>query len=180
MKNKFCILFLIILICTLSACSSKTEAPAMRTEKVTAVESTVVEKLYRNEELGFTFSIPNSWESENYTPQVTNNVIEENGKKINYTVVSFAFQADKENPLLTIMVVPKTWWDSASKKSDSSKPDYLGTKDSTVYCYTLPQACPYDVGAKTDLYNSMVLARDDVPNRFQLLGSETAKADTTK
>ena len=180
MKNKFCIFFLFILIFTLSACSSKAEPPAMKAARVSSVESSTVQKLYRNEELGFTFAIPDSWESENYTPQVTNNVIEENGKKIKYTAVSFAFQNDKENLLLDIKVVPKTWWDSASKKNDSSKPDYLGTKDSMVYCYTLPQTCPYDVGAKADLYNSMVLTRDDVPNRFKILGSDTSKVDSTK
>lgn len=178
MKKHLSLLFIFIFIFTVSfalnACTSKAEAPVMKAAKAAPAQSSAVQRLYRNEKLGFTFAIPDSWESENYTPEVTNEVLVENGKSTQYTKVSFAFQADRENPLLTILIVPKTWWDAQIKKSDSQNPGYLGSKGSTVYCFTLPQDSTLDVGAKADLYNSMLVVRDDVPNRFQILNGDSS------
>ena len=171
MKKYFCILFIILFILTFAACSSKTEAPVMKAEKTVLAESSSAQKLYVNEKLGFTFAIPDSWESENYTTEVTNETMKENKKSIKYTKVTFAFQGDKEYPLLTVLVVPKTWWDSVSKEDATKIPIYLGTKSNTVYCFTLPADSTMDVGAKQDLYNSMVLVHDDVPNHFSLLNN---------
>jgi hypothetical protein len=169
MKKHFCMLLIFISIFALNACSQKTEAPVMRFSKAVPADSHADQKLYVNDNLGFTFAVPDSWENGNYTPQMTDSVITISGKSTKYTAVSFAFQNDKESPLLTILVLPKTWWDLVGKSKDEQVPDYLGTSGDTVYCYTLPQACPYDVGAKADLYNSMVLLHDDIPNRFKIL-----------
>lgn len=178
MKKLFGLL-LCVLFFTFAACSSKPETYTMKTAVAAAepVSSSVpAQKPYINKDLGFSFAIPDSWERENYTPKVTNKTMEENGQKAEITEVSFIFQGDTENPLLTIQVVPKAWMDSTAKRKTVSdaQPDYLGTKGDVAYRYSLPQACPYDVGAKADLYNSMVLLRDDVPNRFQVLGSDSA------
>lgn len=163
----------------MAACAAKTEAPMM---KAAVAADTMIsnassaQEPYINEELGFSFNIPDSWESENYAAQVTLEEVKEPKSIVKYTTVSFIFQGDKENPLLTIKIVPKSWWDSTNKKLDGTAPDYLATKGVLVYCYNLPQACPYDVGTKADLYNSMVLLRDDVPNRFKLLGASSAES----
>ncbi len=178
MKKHLSVIFVIIILFTLASCTAKTEAPMM---KAAAAADTMIsnessaQEPYINEELGFSFNIPDSWERENYTPEVTDKVMEEDGLKVKYKAVAFVFQGDKENPLLTIDIVPKTWWDIASKKAGDTLPDFLGTKGDSVYCYTLPQACPYDVGTKADLYNSMVLLRDDVPNHFKILGSDSSE-----
>lgn len=180
MKKQFHLILLFILFVSLAACSSKEEAPVMKTRTAIAAaapasSAAAVQAPYINEDLGFSFAIPDSWESENYTAQVTLEELKETKRIVKYTTVSFVFQGDKENPLLTIKIVPKSWWDSTGKKLDGTAPDYLATKGNLIYCYNLPQSCPYDVGTKADLYNSMVLLRDDVPNRFQLLGVSSAE-----
>lgn len=179
MKHYFSLIFLFVLFFSLAACASASEpeAPALKTAmkaNILADSTASVQEPYINEKLGFSFAIPNSWESENYTPEVETKEIKETKRIIQYTTVSFVFQGDKDNPLLTIKIVPKSWWDSTEKKLDGTAPDYLATKGDLVYCYNLPQTCPYDVGTKADLYNSMVLLRDDIPNRFKVLGGESA------
>ncbi len=162
----------------LSACTAKAEEPVMNARLAAAPVSSEApaQRLYLNEKFGFSFVIPDSWESENYDSEAANKVLDINGVKIKYTAVSFIFQGDTENPLLTIQVIPKKQWDSANKKASAAAPDYLGTNGNFVYCYTLPQTCPYDVGTKADLYNSMVLLRDDVPNRFKILNGTQGKS----
>lgn len=179
--RKFFGMLLFLLLFTFAACASKTEAPVMKAAMAAAepVSSAApTQEPYINKDLGFSFAIPDSWETENYAPRVTNKTVEENGEKAKITEVSFVFQGDTENPLLTIQVVPKSWMDSAANRKavSGAQPDYLGARDDVAYRYSLPQACPYDVGTKADLYNSMVLLRDDVPNRFKLLESEPAES----
>ena len=181
MKKYYSLIFLFMLIITLSACTAKPESRVMKTalaDTMPASSAATVQKPYINEKLGFSFAIPDSWERENYTAQVAVEEWKETKKIVKYTTVSFIFQEDKENPLLTIKIVPKSWWDSTDKKLDGTAPDYLGSKDNLIYCYSLPQACPYDVGKKADLYNSMVLLRDDVPNRFKILDDDTAQTSS--
>ncbi len=187
MKKYLGLLFFVLLF-TLAACSSKSEAPVMKAaiaaaEPVTSAAPT--QAPYINNELGFSFAIPDSWETENYTPQVTSKTVEENGEKAKITEVDFVFQGDTENPLLTIQIVPKEWMnDAADKKAESAaqeaQEDYLGTSGELAYRYSLPQACPYDVGPKADLYNSMVLLREDVPNRFKILGGDSQETNSSE
>jgi len=167
MKIYNTILLIFLMIFTLTACASQSPPPAsMKLAKSTTASSSTAQNSYANEKLGFSFAIPDSWEPENYTPVVTESKMDDGTK---YTKVDFVFQDDKENPLLSIQIVPKTWWDK-TKKAKTTSPDYLGTKNDVVYTFSLPQACPYEVGTKADLYNSMVLLNNDVPNRFKITG----------
>jgi hypothetical protein len=166
MKKCNNLLLIFLLMFTLTACSSQSPPPAStRLAKSTTAASSTEQNLYSNVKLGFSFAIPDSWEPENYAPTIKSSKMNDGTK---YTKVDFVFQDDKENPLLSIQIVPKTWWDKA-KNSKSTNTDYLGTKNDLVYIFTLPQACPYEVGKKADLYNSMTLLNNDVPNRFKII-----------
>ena len=169
--KKYSYLFLILLlIFTLTGCASKTEAPAAMLAKSGAATTSTAPILYTNEKLNFTFVIPDSWEDENYASIVTAETMEDGTK---YTNVDFVFQDDKENPLLSIMLVPKPWWDKINKE-EGTNPYYLATKGDIVYCFALPQSCPYEVGTKSDLFNSMVLLHEDVSNRFKIIGADSS------
>lgn len=165
--KKYTYLFLIFsLIFTFTACAAKTEAPVAMLAKAAPEMADETQNLYTNEKLSFSFTIPDSWEPENFEPVVSNAKFADGTA---YSKTDFIFQNDKDNPLLTIMLVSKTWWDKNQKKEASAGYTYLGAKGSTVYCFTLPLSCPYDVGKKADLYNSMVLVKEDVPARFAIL-----------
>lgn len=171
MKRHNNLLLIFLLTFTLTACSSQSPPPSsVKLAKSTTAVSSTEQNLYSNEKLGFSFAIPDSWEPENYAPAITNSKMDDGTK---YTKVDFVFQGDKENPLLSIQIIPKTWWDK-TKKSKATNPDYLGTKNNLVYAFTLPQACPYEVGTKADLYNSMTLVNNDVPNRFKIIEIEAS------
>ncbi len=178
MKKYSYLLLISLLIFTLTACASQAKAPVAMLTKAAPVPSSTVQNLYTNEKLSFSFAIPDSWENENYSPVVTTDAIEETwGDPIKYTKVDFVFQNDKDNPLLSVMLVSKTWWDKLNKE-EGPTPDYLGTKGDIVYCCVLPQSCPYEVGTKADLYNSMVLLHEDVPKRFKIIGGDSSSKET--
>lgn len=169
--KKYNHLFLIfLLIFTLTACAAKTEAPVAKLAKASLEAADKAPNLYTNDKLSFSFVIPDSWETENYAPVVSDATMQDGTK---YTKVDFVFQGDKDNPLLSVMLVPKTSFDKM-KKGESSAPASLGTKGDVVYCYTLPASSPYDVGTKSDLYNSMVLLQEDVPKRFTIIGGDSS------
>lgn len=173
------LLFLSVLLFSLTACASKTEAPdvimfAKTAPAESSAKSSVIQRLYTNDKLSFSFAVPDSWENENYTPVTASETTPGNGTK--YTKVDFIFQDDKDSPLLTIFLVSKDWWEKTKGEAFDPKPIYLGTKGDIVYCFNLPKDCPYDVGTKADLYNSMVLPDSDVPNRFKILGDDSSSA----
>nr|WP_319487593.1 hypothetical protein [uncultured Caproiciproducens sp.] len=173
------LLFLSVLLVALTACASKTKAPnAIMSAKTAPAESnarsSVIQKLYTNDKLSFSFAVPDSWENGNYTPVTTSKTLSDDGTK--YTKVDFVFQDDKDSPLLTILLVSKDWWEKTKGEAFDPKPTYLGAKGDIVYCFILPKDCPYDVGTKADLYNSMVLPDRDVPNRFKILGTASLSA----
>jgi hypothetical protein len=185
MKKLISLVLAAVLIAALSACASRSEAPVMN-EKMAAAQvppasSSAARRTYVNQELGFSFQIPDSWESENYNTVVDGS--SEKKAKLKESVsqggtVNFLFQGDPENPLLTVQVLPKSQWDAADKSSDPSAPVFLGESGALVYCFTMPQNSTYEVGAQADLYNSMVLTREDVPTRFKILtgGSKASSA----
>lgn len=172
MKKYNYLLLIFLSIFTLTACASQSQPPAMKLAKFTAVPNSAIENVYTNEKLSFSFVIPNSWEAGNYSSVATSDTMDDGTK---YTKVDFIFQADTDNSLLSIQIVPKTWWDKA-KKTEEPKFDYLGTKGDSVYCCTLPTACPYEVGTKADLYNSMAILHDDVPKRFKIIGDNPSSS----
>lgn len=139
---------------------------------------------YTNRDLGFSFQIPDSWESENYTVKPTEESV--NGVSGQYPAVFFLFQADPKVPLLTIRIVPQDVWKTLSGKKGTSAEDTpvcLETKGKTVYFCTVAQTCPYDVGKKADLFNSMMLpnSSEDLKARFRLINSgQTAVAPESK
>lgn len=179
-KPKLLLLFLSALLVLLTACASKAEAPAVMLAKAapseirakSSAKSSAIQKFYTNDKLSFSFAVPDSWEDKNYTPAVTTETMSDDGTK--YTKVDFLFQDDKECSLLTILIVSKDWWEKTKGETLDPKPTYLGTKEDIVYCFTLPKNSPYEVGAKSDLYNSMVLPDSDVLNRFQILGADAS------
>ena len=66
MKQHFSLIFLFVLLFTLAACASKAEAPAMKATMAADVlvsSAAAVQEPYINEKLGFSFAIPDSWES---------------------------------------------------------------------------------------------------------------------
>lgn len=170
------------MILLMSACSSQTEAPAMNAKMAVAETSSAgassSQRAYINETLGFSFLIPDSWETENYNVEVTDSETDPTMTKSQGGTVTFLFQEDRDNPLLTIEVVPKSKWKTASKSSSPSPsgPEYLAENGTFVYSCTIPQNSTYDVGTRADLYNSMVLPHDDVVNRFKLLPVESSGA----
>lgn len=170
MKKRNYLFFIFLLIFTLAACAAKTEAPVAKLTKSLLETNDKALNLYTNDELDFSFSIPDSWEAENYAPVVSDATMK-NGTK--YTKVDFIFQGDKDNPLLSIILVPKTSFGKL-KDVERSAPVSLGTKGDVVYCYSLPASCPYDIGTKADLYNSMFLVQEDVPKRFTIIGGDSS------
>ncbi|NLJ31866.1 MAG: hypothetical protein GX424_09760 [Clostridiales bacterium] len=161
-----------------SGCASSSSAMRDQTEKATAAEafSSAARAVsdsgiqYASEKFGFSFQIPDSWESENYTVTVTEKAVKGTDGKI--PAVSFLFQDDTENPLLTIQMIPQSSWnDINTSASSGGTPGYLGTRSNVVYCYTIAQTCPYAVGEKADLFNSMMLpnSNDEIAARFQFL-----------
>lgn len=157
--------------------TAKAAAAGIAPAAAPSTASTVSEyQLYTNEKLGFSFQIPDSWENGNYTISITEENRKTSGTK--FPAVSFLFQNDTENPLLTIWLVPKSNWDFVSEQDASEKPGYLGTKGDMVYYYTAAQNCPYSVGTKADLFNSMVLLSDsvEITNRFQFLNASSQEA----
>lgn len=181
-KTKRLLLWLSAALVLLTACASKTEAPAVMLAKAAPSEnnaksitkSSAVPKLYTNNKLSFSFTVPDSWETGNYTVVTADETMPGDGTK--YTKADFLFQDDKNSPLLTILLVPDDWWKKTKGEALESKPVYLGEKGNIVYCFTLPKDCPYDVGTKADLYNSMVLPDSDVPNRFKILSADSSSA----
>lgn len=180
MKKYFCLAIIIAMLFVFYGCTS-TAAPNMQLMKATAasqnedsaISSFSASKIYVNDELGFSFQIPSSWEIGNYTVTETKRQLPDS--KIEFTTVSFNFQNDTENPLLTIELIPVKLINTANKnmKKDEkvSQPVSLGIRDNIAYDCTVSLTCPYEVGIKADLYNSMVLPQTDVPNRFKLLPS---------
>lgn len=182
MKKGIGLLILGLALMIFSACASAS-SPSLRGTAETAAKAvapaagaTSIVKdsktVYSNEELGFSFRIPNSWENDNYTVKVTEGTVKGSDQK--FPAVTFLFQNDKENPLLTIEVVPKGVWNSFNDKksvSSGNMPGYLKSNDSVVYYYTAAQTCPYDVGKKADLFNSMMLPNnsEEITARFQLI-----------
>ena len=185
MKKLISLVLTVILIAVLSACASRSQAPVMNAKMAAAqappASSSASLRTYVNQELGFSFQIPDSWESENYNTVVDGSNAKSAKSKESAPqcgTVIFLFQGDPENPLLTVQVLPKSQWDAADKSSDPSAPVFLGESGSLVYCFTMPQNSTYEVGAKADLYNSMVLPREDVPTRFKILagGNDASSA----
>ncbi|MCY1712825.1 hypothetical protein [Caproiciproducens galactitolivorans] len=170
MRKPVLLLWLAFCMIALAACASKAESTAVKLAKAAPPESSAERIQYTNEKLGFSFAIPDSWESENYKAVIIEKKLKDGSKT---TTVSFQFQGDAENPLLSISLVPKKGWDKKSTKHPSGDPVYLGTKGDIVYICTLPKDCPYDVGTKADLYNSMILPTEEVKKRFQILDANT-------
>lgn len=180
MSKHFGFVLTALLILVLSGCASRSEAPVIQEKTAAAApapKSTASsEKKYTNAELGFSFRIPNSWESENYTPVITSRTEKQNGASVLVGTVAFLFENDPENSLLTIEITPKPA-ESVLKKgaphvaesSASTTEEPLGTNGGRVYRFSIPPHSTYDVGPKCDLYNSMVLPPDDVVNRFRFL-----------
>ena len=169
--KKYSHLFLIfLLIFTLTACAAKADPPVTKLAKASRETADKEQNLYTNDELSFSFVIPDSWEAENYKPVVSIATTQDGTK---YTKVDFVFQSDKDNPLLSVIAVPKGSWGKI-KKGETPAPVFLGTKGDVVYCYSLPASCPYDIGAKADLYNSMFLLQEDVPKRFSIIGGNSS------
>ncbi len=181
-KLKLFIPLLSVLLVLLTACASKTEAPAVMLAETAPSEiraksnakSSAVQKFYTNDKLSFSLAVPDSWEDKNYTPVVTTETMSDGGTK--YTKVDFLFQNDKNCSLLTISLVSKDWWEKTKGETLDPKPTYLGTKEDVVYCFTLPKSSPYEVGEKSDLFNSMVLPDSDVLNRFKILDANASSS----
>jgi hypothetical protein len=168
MKKHIYLFLLFSFILALTACAEKTEAPVAMLAKAAPENADQTQNLYTNQELSFSFAIPDSWETENYEPVVSSAKLPDG---TTYKKADFVFQNDKDNPLLSIMLLPKAWWDKNQKNSQYL---YLGTKESIAYCCSLPLSCPYEVGTKADLYNSMALVKEDVPKRFTILESTSS------
>ena len=170
MRKPALLLWLVLCIIALAACAAKAEPSSMQLAKAAPLEDAAADQtIYTNEKLGFSFEIPDSWETENYEAVISEKKLKDGSKK---TTVSFEFQGDAENPLLAISLVPKKSWDKGSAKQ-ASKPIYLGAKGNIVYIGKLPKECPYDVGTKADLYNSMILPTEEVKKRFKIVSSDS-------
>ncbi|NLG92621.1 MAG: hypothetical protein GX485_03510 [Clostridiales bacterium] len=167
MRKPVLLLWLALCMIALAACTAKAEPSSVQLALSAPLEDAAAQIVYTNEELGFSFAIPDSWETENYKAVVSEKTLKDGSKK---TTISFEFQGDAENPLLAISLVPKKSWESAKH---TSKPIYLGTKGNTVYIGKLPKECPYDVGTKADLYNSMILPTEEVKKRFKILNTDS-------
>lgn len=194
MKKWISLLILGLMLMIFSACASASSSAAQGTAETAAKmaapaagAASIVQDskiIYSNKDLGFSFRIPDSWESDNYTVEVTEETVKGSNQK--FPAVAFLFQNDAENPLLTIQVVPKGVWNTLSSKNDISSgdaPGYLKAKGDSVYYYTAAQTCPYDVGKKADLFNSMMLPNnsEEITARFQLIDGtgETTLSETS-
>ena len=134
-KTKRLLLWLSAALVLLTACTSKTEAPAVMLAKAAPSEnnakgitqSSAVPKLYTNNKLSFSFTVPDSWETGNYTVVTTNETMPGDGTK--YTKADFLFQDDKNSPLLTILLVPDNWWKKTKGERWSRRPCSSGKRE---------------------------------------------------
>ncbi len=181
MKKLSGFIFTAALLCFLPACAAQAAkqqpvlyAKMADTAAHEALSEPDLQRIYTNQELGFSFLIPDSWEPGNYSAVVKESTVELNGTTLTESTVDFLFQGDPENSLLTIQVIPKSQWKAADSSSASASPDFLGENESSVYRFILPQNSTYPVGKKADLYNSMVLPLDDVPSRVEIQSGTAA------
>ena len=185
--RKVVIGLLSVLLITATACSSGTaqstadSAGSYNNSKAAESEENVItskalhnniytwnDSTYTNPELGFSFQIPKVWTANDYKIVVSHGKMEEDQSA--YSKVSFIFRSDRENPVLNLMRVSKTWWNEQITQ-DLPHPEYLGEQKDYVYCAQLPHGCPYADEVLMEQYNSMVLTYDQVQQYFSLLES---------
>lgn len=179
MRKRLIFLIPVLFLSFFFACTTQLKAPK-QTEAAFAAASSALQpasREYVNETLGFSFDIPASWDTENYSV-----VVAEKDAGSRYpegTEVAFLFQDDPDNPLLIIEVAPSVPRDYAKKQMAarrSDPPDVypLTEVNGSVYSYTLPKSSSYEVGEKSDLYNSMLLPQEEVVNRIKMISSASS------
>ncbi len=189
MKKLLYILLLAGCFLLMCACSSSSP-PEAGTQNVTSQEKSSEDssgfskayassgkqpKIYTNQELGFSFTIPQEWPADEYKIVVSHGEQEED--ESSYSQIDFIFRSDKENPLLRIYVVTSQWWGQYGSSYDSSLIHYLGKAGETAYCYVLPISRAYVDFAEestADAYASMVIDTDTVENSFSILAEASA------
>ncbi len=134
------------------------------------VNSGKQQKIYSNEELGFSFKIPREWSADEYKIVVSHGKQQED--ESTYSQIDFIFRSDKENPLLRIYVVTSKWWAQYGSDYDSALLRYLGKQGDTAYCYVLPtdrSYLNYAEESAAEIYASMVLSSDEVEEAFTII-----------
>lgn len=165
----------LLLLCLIACSSAPKTIPATLLESAIAASSqeSLPEEgfLYENTELGFSFSVPSRWKSENYKIVVSHGNQEEDNSE--YSQVAFYFENDKESPLLVIRCVSSAWWSKFSETSPQSM-TFLSERDfdSSVFCYSLPSSCLYANEQQEQLYREMMLTQEEVSACFSLMGEE--------
>ncbi len=127
-------------------------------------------KIYTNQELGFSFTIPQEWPSDEYKIVVSHGEQDEDDSA--YSQIDFIFRNNKENPLLRIYVVTSQWWGEYGSAYDSSLIHYLGKTGDTAYCYVLPVSRVYVDYAEESTaaaYAAMVIDSSTVESSFSIL-----------
>lgn len=162
------------LIC-LSACTASSHSiPATPLQSALPASSEVnlqeTPFFYENTELGFSFSVPARWKSENYKIVVSHGTQEEDNSE--YSQVAFYFENDKDFPLLAIRSVSASWWEKYSETSSQTM-TFLSERDSSVFCFSLSTSCPYADETKEQLYRDMMLTPEEVFASFSLMGEES-------
>ena len=178
MRFALFVLLLMLAVFPLASCSSSASQPAPQQEaalfqqkEAAPLEESEAEPFtFTDAELGFSFTVPENWNPDDYKIIVSHGDMEDGS---GYSQVDFIFQSDRENPLLTILIVSPEWWRSVSSSS-TPHPVFLAEQGGTVYCFQLPQGCPYADEQKSGLYNSMVLEPDQVPLHFSLTAEEAS------
>lgn len=132
MKKLLYILLLAGCFLLMWACSSSSP-PEAGTQSVTSQEKSSEDssgfskayassgkqpKIYTNQELGFSFTIPQEWSADEYKIVVSHGEQEED--ESSYSQIDFIFRSDRENPLLRIYVVTSQWWGEYGSSYDSS------------------------------------------------------------